>query len=392
MAKKVKLLSDRSTGYQLYLKNKALDETAEGITISDNLQEDNPIVYANEGFERLTGYERSAVLGKNCRFLQGKNTDPKTAETIRESINAEVPCSVEILNYRKDGTSFWNLLSITPIRDESGKVTNFLGIQSDITKRKNYENALYRVSAKLEKSNLQMKKDLEDARELQLAMLPKELPDISYIDLAVAMDTAEEVGGDYYDFFQQEDTLTFTIGDATGHGLKAGTIVTATKVLFNSYAQLDDPVKILNNISTALKGMGFKHMFMAMLTAIISREKLIISSAGIPFPLLYRSSEKSVSEIPLRGMPLGSFPNFSYKSEEISLSPGDTLLFYSDGLVECFDDKGEAFEDERLKSIFYESAVEKPTVIINNIKNAISDWLGNGALRDDMTILVLQIK
>ena len=130
------LLSEMPSEYQLHLKDRALAETAEGITISDNLQKDNPIIYANKGFERLTGYSRENVLGKNCRFLQGEKTDPKTIEKIRKSIRGNKPCSVEILNYCKDGTPFWNLLSIAPIRDESGNVTNFLGIQSDITKRK----------------------------------------------------------------------------------------------------------------------------------------------------------------------------------------------------------------------------------------------------------------
>ena len=177
---KVALLSDRPVNDQLQLKDRALSETAEGITISDYLQPDNPIVYANEGFERLTGYAREEVLGKNCRFLQGEKTDPATIEKIRQSIREEKPCTVEILNYCKDGETFWNRLSITPIRDKSGRVTNFLGIQSDITRRKNYENALYRASAELEQSNQRMKKDLEDARQLQLAMLPANLPELPY--------------------------------------------------------------------------------------------------------------------------------------------------------------------------------------------------------------------
>ena len=177
-SKKIILLSDKPLDYQFWLKDRALEATAEGITISDNLQRDNPIVYANEGFERLTGYTKKYVLGKNCRFLQGEKTDPKKIDEIRRSILEEKPCSVEILNYRKDGTPFWNLLSITPIIDDSGRVTNFLGIQSDITKRKNFENELFRISGKLEESNKRMKRDFKDARELQLSMLPSNLPEM----------------------------------------------------------------------------------------------------------------------------------------------------------------------------------------------------------------------
>jgi PAS domain S-box-containing protein len=391
-ADQVILLSDKPIDYQLRLKDRTLAATAEGITISDNLQQDNPIVYANEGFERLTGYDKEDVLGKNCRFLQGENTDPATIDEIRRSIQEERPCSVEILNYRKDGSTFWNLLSITPIRDESGRVTNFLGIQSDITKRKKFENALYRVSAKLEQTNEQMKKDLEDARQLQLSMLPTILPTLPYLDIAVSMTTAHEVGGDYYDFFQKNNDLTFAIGDATGHGLKAGTIVTATKALINSAAPLDDPKKILTTISGSLKKMGFRNMYMAMLVAKISNQKMVISSAGMPFAYVYRGSDQTVEEVQLTGMPLGSFSNFPYQSKEIFLHSGDTFLFQSDGLIECFNPKGEMFGESRIISIFKNIAQEAPEKIIEQLSQAASEWMGSSQPRDDITFVVMKIK
>jgi phosphoserine phosphatase RsbU/P len=389
---KVILLSDKPRDYQYLLKDRALAATAEGITISDNLQPDNPIVYANEGFERLTGYSKEYVLGKNCRFLQGERTNPKTQEEIRIAVREQKPCSVEILNYRKDGSTFWNFLSITPIRNDSGRVTNFLGIQSDITKRKNYENALFRVSAKLEESNKRMKKDLNDARDLQLAMLPTNLPELPYLQIAVSTKTAQEVGGDYYDFKLVNNNLTFTIGDATGHGLKAGTIVTATKVLFNSYSNLDSPQQILSKISESLKEMGFRHMYMAMLLAKISKEKMTISSAGMPFTYYYQQSEKKVREIKLKGMPLGSFPGFNYQSETINLKKGDTFLFHSDGLSECFNSKGEFFEESRIKSLFQKIAHQTPSRIIKQLNDAATEWIGSSELHDDMTLVVMKVK
>ena len=391
--KDVILLSDRSVDYQLKLKDRALASTAEGITISDNLQTDNPIVYANEGFERLTGYSRDHVLGRNCRFLQGEKTDPQTVEEIRRSIREEIPCSVEILNYRKDGTQFWNLLSITPIRDESGKVTNYLGIQSDITKRKKFENALYRISARLEQTNRRMQKDLEDARQLQLAMLPGKLPNLDYLDIAVAMRTAQEVGGDYYDFqTDEQNNLTFAIGDATGHGLKAGTIVTASKALFNTYAPLLDPREILGKISSALKDMGFRNMYMAMLTAKISPKEMIVSSAGIPFTYVYRKIKKSVEEIPLKGMPLGSFTDFVYQSYKTEINSGDTFLFHSDGLSDCTNRQGNFYGEERIKQIFRETANHTPAQIIQKLTEDSTDWMDNDQPRDDITIVVMKVK
>lgn len=123
----------------LYLRDHAIASTSEGITISDPQQPDNPLIYVNSGFERLTGYRRADVMGKNCRYLQGPDTDPAAIAAIRAALAEERHCTVEILNYRQDGTPFWNLLSITPIRNSAGNVTNFIGVQVDITKRKEVE-------------------------------------------------------------------------------------------------------------------------------------------------------------------------------------------------------------------------------------------------------------
>ena len=81
----------------------------------------------------MTGYPRSAVLGRNCRFLQGPGTDPAAMERLRRCVHAGCETSVEILNYRADGRPFWNLLSVTPVRDAAGRLVSFIGVQSDVT-------------------------------------------------------------------------------------------------------------------------------------------------------------------------------------------------------------------------------------------------------------------
>nr|AML79130.1 putative LOV domain-containing protein [Strobilanthes dyeriana] len=92
---------------------------------------DMPIVYASDAFLKLTGYARHEVLGQNCRFLSGIETDPSTQYVIKESIQARQACTIRILNYRKDKTSFWNFLHISPVRNGSGKVAFFVEIQID---------------------------------------------------------------------------------------------------------------------------------------------------------------------------------------------------------------------------------------------------------------------
>jgi len=124
---------------QLRLKNRAMDKAPVGITIADATAEDLPLVYANDEFERLTGYDSDEVVGRNCRFLQGPDTDPEPVREMRDHIDAGEPVSVELRNYRQDGTEFWNEIVIAPIEDEDGTPSKFVGFQQDVTDRKQRE-------------------------------------------------------------------------------------------------------------------------------------------------------------------------------------------------------------------------------------------------------------
>jgi PAS domain S-box-containing protein len=120
-------------------KARAMDEAPIGITMSDPDREDNPLVYVNEEFQRLTDYPEAEILGRNCRFLQGEATAAEPVAELRQAIDATEPVVTELRNYRKDGTRFWNRLTVAPVRDEDGTVGNFVGFQEDITERKRSE-------------------------------------------------------------------------------------------------------------------------------------------------------------------------------------------------------------------------------------------------------------
>ena len=121
---------------ELELKERAMDEATVGIQITDPTREGNPLVYVNDGFERMTGYTSEEVLGRNPRFLQSEDSDPEQVARLREAIDSEDPVSLELQNHRKDGTPYWSRISVTPVRDEAGTVTNYIGIQQDVTERK----------------------------------------------------------------------------------------------------------------------------------------------------------------------------------------------------------------------------------------------------------------
>ena len=235
--------------------------------------------------------------------------------------------------------------------------------------------------------------ELEQARRLQLSMLPEKLPVMSNLDIATYMKTATEVGGDYYDYkLNGNGTLTLAIGDATGHGLHAGTMVAATKSLFNALADQPDPVQTLRKISQALKEMGFAQMYMAMTLAKIQGRQMILSSAGMPYALVYSTVTHDVEKVVLKGMPLGSFPGYPYQRKEINLNKGDTVLFMSDGITEMFSERKETLGEERLMSLFAEAVSKSPGDIIEYLMRAGEEWANGHIQEDDITLVVLKIK
>ena len=117
------------------LRERSLLATKVSFTISDPRQPDNPLVWVNPAFTETTGYSYDEVVGTNCRFLQGPETSTAVVDDIRRAIAQGLPATTTLLNYRKDGTAFWNELSISPVRDERGDVTHFVGVQADVTAR-----------------------------------------------------------------------------------------------------------------------------------------------------------------------------------------------------------------------------------------------------------------
>jgi len=129
------ITEERRREQELAYKTRAIDEAPVGITMSDPTQPDNPMVYVNDRFERLTGYDREEALGRNCRFLQGPETEDEPVGKLREAIDAGDSVSVVLHNYTKDGEMFWNRVTVTPIRNDDGTICRWLGFQEDVAER-----------------------------------------------------------------------------------------------------------------------------------------------------------------------------------------------------------------------------------------------------------------
>ncbi|WP_312336468.1 PAS domain S-box protein [Sphingobacterium sp.] len=153
-------IENKNNDLDLYLK--ALNSAYSGIIITDNLQYDNPIIYCNKAFETISGYAHNEIIGHNCRFLQAQDRSQAERKMIKESIERGEECKIEIRNYRKDGTLFWNELFISPVKNEEGQVTHFIGVQNDISDRKKAEHDLREEKSYVELKIQQRTKELQD--------------------------------------------------------------------------------------------------------------------------------------------------------------------------------------------------------------------------------------
>jgi PAS domain S-box-containing protein len=382
------------------LQELALEAANEGITISDLRQPDDPIVYANRGFARLTGYEMDETIGRNCRFLQGPDTDPATIQRLREALDRRVPCSVDILNYRKDGTPFWNRLSITPVENDEGELTHYVGVQSDITARK-------RVEEKLARANQRMSRSLEAAAAIQRSLLPESMPDIPGIEFAWAFEPCYELAGDSLDVFRIDDEhVALYVLDVVGHGVPAALLsVTLSQVLsflrrssalsgsgsFADSRLVSSPKAAVERLNQLFPMRQESRQYFTLFFGVLHlpSRTLRYVTAGHPAPV--RSpAEGPCDYLPVGGFPVGMTREPEYREREARLSPGDRLFIYTDGLLEAENPEGREFGAERLSAEIRRRRQLPLADSVEALEATAKRWAG-GRLADDLSILALEI-
>src|SRR5918997_6463244 len=178
---------------KLRLLERAVTASTNSIVIADPNQPDVPLVYVNPAFERTTGYAAEEVLGRNCRFLQGKDRDQPALGELRTAIREGRHCTVVLRNYRKDGSLFWNELSIYPVSDEKGRTSSFVGVQNDITERIRTEEVL---SEFRRAERRRIARDLHDVvlQDLSGALQSLRLTHLRAMRSGTSLDLEEELG------------------------------------------------------------------------------------------------------------------------------------------------------------------------------------------------------
>ena len=380
----------------LALKDRALDVSAEGITIADARLPDRPLIYANEGFERMTGYPISEVLGRNCRFLQGPGTDAAPMAEVRAALSESRECVVELLNYRKDGSTFWNRLSITPVRDSSGEVTHFIGIQSDVSARREAEDGLRRAKEALER-------DLRTAARVQQALLPPAEVEAGTLRIAHAFHPCDDLAGDAVGIVPlPQDRMGLYLLDVSGHGVGAALLsFTLTHLLSPAvegalitertgagYSAVP-PARVAERLNRQFP-MDRTRQYFTLVYGVIdpSSGRFQYVMAGHPAPVLLRRGGPPAF-VKGAGLPIGMIEEAAFENETLTLDPGDRLYFYTDGAVEALNGGDEEFGCARLLEELGRWRDRPLREGLDLVAGAVRAWCGD-RLMDDVSLLAVE--
>jgi len=395
---------------QLELKDRALAVAAEGVTIADATLPDMPLIYANAGFERLTGYAVDEVLGRNCRFLQGPETDQDAVEEIRRAIREERQCLVEILNYRKNGTKFWNRLSITPVRNSDGELTHFIGVQSDVSERRQAEEQLRCVNRTLQEINDRMRGDLEAAARIQQSLLPRELPAVAGLRFAWHFDPCDELAGDTLNIVPlDEDRLGLYVIDVSGHGVRSALLsvtlshtlssVKSRSALFSADAGPDgehqpvSPCLVAERLNRQFQMQQGRTQYFTMIYGQLScsDRRFRYVSAGHP-PAIYLPRCGEPVELAATGLPIGVLDEAQHEEQELTLEIGDRLYLYTDGIIEASPSgtRAEEFGVERLRELLVEARAVSLDDSLARVREAVRTWCGDRNPDDDLSLLAIE--
>jgi serine phosphatase RsbU (regulator of sigma subunit) len=207
------------------------------------------------------------------------------------------------------------------------------------------------------------------------------------------MRTATEVGGDYYDFYVDDDgALTVAIGDATGHGTRAGIMVSMMKGLFTRMRGAPHLPTFLDECHRTLRAIDLGPMFMALGVVRFQGLEGVAVGAAMPRVLVYRGASGEVEQVPLDGMPLGTDFDLPRVESAFSLEPGDRALLMSDGFVEQFDEHDEMLDYDRGIAYFREAGRLEPESIIDHLFERLDAFRGRTPQGDDVTFVVIEAK
>lgn len=387
------------TGYN------AIQNAGSGIAIADihaNLQ------YCNPAMLRLLGLEYDEeILGRNLRdFL----AEEKRADQMAGTVAAREPWFDEIEMKRKDGATFVVQMSALPNFNADGELVGMVFSVLDITSLKRTQKQLETYAQELADRNAQMEADLNMAREIQMAFLPRTYPvyphhasmENSAVRFSHLYLPSGAVGGDFFDVIDISETqVGVFISDVVGHGMRAALVVATTRGLIERLSSVaHDPGAFLTQLNQAYASifsqMGDRLFATALYFVADTATGLMrYANAGHPSPFRLRRDVGEVETLQFqngsKGPALGLFDNTVFHSDECRLAPRDLLLLYTDGLSETQNARSEYYETERLAAAVKKNMALSPAELLAAIVADAQDFSGLKAFEDDVCLLAMEM-
>jgi len=255
----------------------------------------------------------------------------------------------------------------------------------------------FRVETSRIRERQRMRQELASARQIQLSMLPRTDPKVPGLDISAVSLPAAEVGGDYYEYFDEvPGRLALAVGDVAGHGVASGLLLSGIRsCLYLLNPERPDPRVLFERLDRMVRHTTERRMFITLLYAVfdLERRSLLFSTAGHPAPMHFRKASESVVELDASAPPLGTRLGATYGQHEVGFETGDVFLFYTDGLTETIDPRGDLYGDDRLLRRFGRVAAGKDARSIR--EGLLSDawnFKGDEEQYDDITLVVVRAR
>jgi len=247
--------------------------------------------------------------------------------------------------------------------------------------------------AKVSDNERRMDREMKIAREIQIQLMPEEIPNVKPLDIAVTFKPVAHLGGDLYDFIMFDDgRLAIVAGDVAGKGAPAALYAAMSSGIIRTRAGRKYPAgQMLELVNKTLYSRPIESQYCALTYAIYDppSRKITMANSGLPYPILVRDGTPRFLE--MGGIPVGLFPDSKYQETELQLVAGDILVFYTDGLVEARDDADEDFGLKRLAQTVREHCTESAQEIVNAVNQAVDGFIGRVPPHDDRTLILVKM-
>jgi sigma-B regulation protein RsbU (phosphoserine phosphatase) len=383
----------KETIEQLRKLSIAVEQSPSTVIITDR---QGTIEYVNSKFTAVTGYFRSEVIGKNPRMLKSGFMSRESYSVMWNTILEGNEWKGEFHNRKKNGELYWELASISPIRNSRQEVTHFIALKEDITERKKAEEALRISEEQLRSRNEIMEEDLRYAQKIQLAILPSAPPVHDRLRIRYRFLPLEKVGGDYFSFMTHRDTVRIFIGDVSGHGVSAALFSSLLKFATESISEEagDHPGMFLESLNKAL----CRHMSTYFLTAHygffdLQDEGCIYryASGGHPPFIHFRAKDGRAVSVKGKGSILGIFDTNRFESRQIALESGDRIFLFTDGIPETKNDDGLIIGFDEMTEFIEKAFDADLDRMLDNILVQAGMFRGETPIEDDIVLIGCEI-